>query len=99
MTTPPTCPACGQPLPHPPRKPGPKAKRPNPPTTSVPQRLRERYGDGQPFTAQDAAEQLGESLEVVASSLRRMKDAVRTHGTVAAKRGQRLRLWEIVPTP
>jgi hypothetical protein len=98
MNTPPTCPACGQPLPHPPRKPGPKAKRPNPPTTSVPQRLRERYGDGQPFTAQDAAEQLGESLEVVASSLRRMEDAVRV-GTVRAKSGQRVGLWGIVLVP
>jgi hypothetical protein len=100
MTTPPTCPSCGQPLPHPKRR-GPRSKstHPDAQTRSLPTRLRALYADGRPFGADDAARELGASFAVVSATLRRMKDAKRVDA-LSSPSGQWVGEWRLTtPTP
>jgi hypothetical protein len=100
MTTPPTCPSCGQPLPHPKRR-GPRSKstHPDAQTRSLPTRLRALYADGRPFAADDAARELGASFAVVSATLRRMKDAARQPALIQTESGQWVGEWRITTPP
>jgi hypothetical protein len=104
MTTAPTnpslCPTCGQPLPHAPPKRGRRYTRAEAPPTSIPARLRDLYGDGRSFAIDDAARDLGESIDTVGKTLRRMKDAARLPALIQTESGQWVGEWRLTtPTP
>lgn len=98
MTTPPLCPNCGQPLPHPPPKRGRRYTRADAPPASLPARLRALYGDGQTFATDDAARALGETTQRVSQTLARMKDATRQPDALRSPSGQWVGEWRITTT-
>jgi len=99
MTTPNLCPSCGQHLPHPKPKRGRRYTRADAPPISIPARLRDIYGDGRAFAIDDAARELGESIDTVGKTLRRMKDAKREPALIQTESGQWVGEWRLTPTP